>query len=392
MVAKLNLFLNCYYYLLLSRVMPLFKKQKHAKSVLYLAAFYPENAGYHWRVEKWAETMRQAGYKVSIKYALNKNEFKTLYGVKHERFLITFLKRRFRQILESRKYEHVIVRRELLVFNDYGNLFLEKMLSRIHPNAVLDYDDDIAAAKEQPKEITNKFARLLLENGNKFNESLSFYGRFIVASKYLKSQLLDLRPELSEEAILIMPTCVDYDQYSAKNYSSGNDKITFGWIGGEHNYHLIRSILPVLEKQNKETGLELVIIGGQAFDYTEDLSVRFIQWTLETEIEDLYQIDIGLMPLSGSEIDKGKSGFKLIQYMGLGIVSIASGITINKEIIKDEQNGFLVEDNNWEDVIRKVISQRQNFQQIGANAKTTIESRYTFHANQSKYVTFIANS
>lgn len=370
----------------------LLKKKAKPDSILYLAAFFPENAGYHWRVQKWSETLMEEGYNVEIVHALNKDEFYTLKENNFPLFLIRFLRRRFRQVVHSRNFETIIVRRELLLFNDYGNLFLEKLLLKIHPDAILDFDDDIAAAKGQPREIRYIYARLIRENGDKFNQSLRFYNRFIVASNYLKSQLLNLSPDLYHEAVLVMPTCVDYNKYPQKKYSLSDNKVSFGWIGGEHNYPLLESLLPILERVADTAEIELLVISGKPFKYEENLNVHFIPWSLETEVENLYQVDIGLMPLSQLDVDKGKSGFKLIQYMGLGIVSIASAITINKEIVNDKVNGFLVHDDDWEKVIRSVLWQKKNFEMIGSSAKATIDTQFTFQSNKSEYVKFVTNT
>lgn len=370
----------------------LLNKKAKPDSILYLAAFFPENAGYHWRVQKWSETLMEEGYNVEIVHALNKDEFYMLKENNFPLFLIRFLRRRFRQVVHSRNFETVIVRRELLLFNDYGNLFLEKLLLKIHPDAILDFDDDIAAAKGQPREIRNIYARLIRENGDKFNQSLRFYNRFIVASNYLKSQLLNLSPDLDHEAVLVMPTCVDYNKYPQKKYSLSDNIVSFGWIGGEHNYPLLESLLPILERVADTAEIELLVISGKPFKYEENLNVHFIPWSLETELENLYQVDIGLMPLSQLDVDKGKSGFKLIQYMGLGIVSIASAITINKEIVNDKVNGFLVHDDDWEKVIRSVLWQKKNFEMIGSSAKATIDTQFTFQSNKSEYVKFVTNT
>lgn len=192
MLSKLHFFFFLYFYLILSRVILLGKEKvsKQKNTILYFSAFFPDNAGYHWRVKKWAEILEKEGYSVDVVCAINKEEFYDLLNKDHPRFLRTYLKRRFWQIVRSRECETVIVRRELLLYNDYGNLFLEKLLLKIHPNAILDFDDDISAAKNQPRKVTNLYGRLLQEHGNKFNESLRIYQRFIVVSDYLKNKVL----------------------------------------------------------------------------------------------------------------------------------------------------------------------------------------------------------
>lgn len=100
--------------------------------------------------------------------------------------------------------------------------------------------------------------------------------------------------------------------------------------------------------------------------------------------------DIGLMPLNTDKRSMGKSGFKLLQYMGLGIVSIGQNITINNEIIEHNVNSYLVSNiSDWERILIKVLEKDTDFQKLGNNARQRIISRYTFIANYLNLINFI---
>ncbi len=369
---------------------PFISRKKKANSILYLAAFFPGNAGYHWRVQKWVDQLHKEGKKVSVSIPLNGQEFKQLLDNDHQKFLIKSLKRRFWQVVRSGSYETVIVRRELLLCNDYGNLFLEKLLLKIHPNAILDFDDDLAAAKNQPKEITNLYGKLLRENGNKFNESLQRYKWFIVASDYLKKRVLEQNKEISEDAICVIPTCVDYDQYDAKHYPENASHLTIGWIGGDYNYPLLEPVFKVLDELADQYQFSFLVIGGSPIERQTKFPLNFAAWSLETEINDLKKLDLGIMPLLDDEESRGKGGFKLLQYMGLGIASIASPITINKDIIGNEANGlFALTEEEWKIAFVKCMSGAIDIKKLGENGRKRIESSYTFSANKLTYLEFI---
>ena len=357
------------------------RTNKNPRSLLYLAAFFPANAGYRYRVEKWAEIWRARDMQVDIKTVFEKQDFERLLSRNGITLYTCPLWKRTLQVLGSWRYDRVIVRRELLLFNDYGNLFLEKLLLTIHPSAILDIDDDLAASKKEPRKI-GIFGRIMREHPEKFTSSLSHYQSMITGSAYLKEKVLRINPKARVE---IIPTCVDYEKYEPKEYELHTKTISFGWIGGTYNLHLIEKILPALEELGREFPVKLIIISGKALSLNSDIEIINRKWSLETQIEDLKSIDIGLMPLPDNEISRGKCGFKLIQYMGLGIVSVASAITANKEIIDHGENGFLVTNGDWIALIREVIAQRKRWPQIGRKARQKVKDHYSFSANTPAY-------
>ncbi len=397
-VNALLLFFSFYFCFVVVKVAGLFipraKAAKNPKKILFLSAFFPENAGYIYREQKWAEIFRENGFEVEIKNTLDKDRFYKYLETNDVRFHLTNLFKRVWQVLMSGRYDVVIVRRDLLLFNDYGNLFLEKLLLKIHPNAMLDFDDDISFAKNEPREITSSFGKLMLEDGTKFENSLRLYRKFVAGSNYLKELVLSKNAQAVERDICVVPTCVDYESHPQKIYKSENDKpLVFGWIGSNGNLWLLEKIIPQLNELHKHFPLKLLVISGKNVVYDVDFEIENRMWSYETQIDDLRDIDVGLMPLDNTREDKGKCGFKLIQYMGLGIVSIAGAITVNAEIIDDEKNGFLVSpDNDWSRELLKVVKSRGEFEEIGDAARRKIFENYSFAANKEKYIDFIKNT
>lgn len=365
---------------------------KQEKSILYLTAFFPGNSGYHWRAEKWVQALEEKGYHVEIKYALNDHEFYSLRERNVALFHVKFLRNRFKQVLYARNFETVIVRRDLLLFNDYGNLFLEKFLLKNNKNTILDFDDNIGYAKNEPRKIDSLFGKLLLENGKKFNDSLKLYDRFIVGNSFLKEMVLKANEKIDEKNILILPTCVDYDKYEAKNYKQiRNDIITLGWIGGNHNLFLLDKILPALNNVARNAKIELLVIAGKEYQPNcAHFPIKNLNWSLTKEVEYLKQIDIGLMPIGNTERDKGKCSFKLIQYMGLGIVPIATREGMNCEVIDESDfEGFLTDNSQWSETINQVLNQKDQWEEIGRNARKKIMNYYTFNSNFDRLFKFI---
>jgi glycosyltransferase involved in cell wall biosynthesis len=364
---------------------------KSNKRILYLDPFFAESAGTEYRIKKWIPFLEAHNYQVIIKNVYDEKKFKKLVskGDNIIFFQVGFIVKRFFQFFYAITCKTVIVRRTVLLYNEYGQgTFMEILLNSIHPNVILDFDDDMQI--QDPEKSKSIFPKILLENKGKFYSTLNKYERFIVGSEYLKNLVLRYNDRVDLNNILTIPTCVDYEKYPAKDYSDP-EVITFGWIGSIANLIYLDTLIEPLNSIAKDHKIKLLVISGK--DYKNE-SARFeienVKWSLEKEVENLLRIDVGLMPLHNTAMEKGKCGFKLIQYMGLGLVSVASAITINKEIIDDEANGFLVYDfPDWEAVLRKVIKRKSEFNEIGAAARKKIALKYSFTALADPYIKFV---
>lgn len=374
-------------------VSPIIKRRKRAriKSILFLEMFPLDNAGYEYRANKWKDIFNASGTNTEVK-TINKDR-KNYYDLRDNNlslFIIQAIVSRFFQILSCIRYDCIIVRRELLPYCQYGNLFFEKLLLALHANVILDIDDDIAASKHEPRKINSLYGKILLENGNHHNETLKRYKKIIAGSQYLKSLIQKKNNNIHETNIEVIPTCVDYLKHEAKKYDNQKTKISFGWIGGNQNLKVLQNILQVLQEISKKHEIELIIISGEKVVYDTTYKIENYYWSLQTEIDLLMKIDIGLMPLNDTDISRGKCGFKLIQYMGLGIVSAASGITVNKEIIDDGVNGFIVESElKWVAALENIIANKNSWEAIGNAARDKIKSRYSFDSYTEHYLNFI---
>jgi hypothetical protein len=132
-------------------------------SAVWFEPFFPENAGYHWRAAQWEKILAEKGFYTRIKYVSRKKEFDSFFRSYSALFFLKYILKRFWHCFAALRYHTVIVRREITLYNDYGNLFMEKFLLTIHPNVILDFDDDIAASKGEPRKVTSWFGRLMLK-------------------------------------------------------------------------------------------------------------------------------------------------------------------------------------------------------------------------------------
>ena len=116
-------------------------------------------------------------------------------------------------------------------------------------------------------------------------------------------------------------------------------------------------------------------------------SLRFVPWSKETEIQDLLQFDIGLMPLTDDVWAKGKCGFKALQYMALCIPVLASPVGVNTIIIDDHINGFLCDSTTeWEENIQTLIEDQELRKRMGEKGREKVVQHYSVESNSSNFL------
>src|SRR5690606_2440058 len=194
------------------------KDRKKVKKVLYLAAFFPGNAGYHYRLQLWKEQLEIKGLTVKVKGIFRSQQHFDRLLARRNRFLIRSMWKRYWQLLGSFGCDRVIVRRSLLLYNEYGNLFFEKLLLTLHPAAILDFDDNME--RSDANAHPGWYGILTMEKKDKFRRSLRLYKKFIVGSPVLKALVLNHHSQTSPSYILVVPTCVDYAKLPGKSYGN----------------------------------------------------------------------------------------------------------------------------------------------------------------------------
>jgi glycosyltransferase involved in cell wall biosynthesis len=76
--------------------------------------------------------------------------------------------------------------------------------------------------------------------------------------------------------------------------------------------------------------------------------------------------------------------------MASGIVSMASAVTVNRDIVTHGVDGFLVEAaGDWDAELERVLAQSGRFAEIGDRARARVAATYTFEAHLPGYEAFL---
>lgn len=193
--------------------------------------------------------------------------------------------------------------------------------------------------------------------------------------------------------VCVIPTTVDTEKRHNRIKKHGNKAVpVIGWTGSHSTVRQLVPIFPLLEEIHKTQPFEFLLISDIAPQNAPDF-VTFCKWRKETEIEDLLKIDIGIMPLFDTDWERGKCGFKAVQYSALGIPSVVSDVGVNRKIVRDGATGFLCESlpfqsaECWKKALTRLLRDRQLRADTGAAARKHAEDHYSVRAVKAAYTT-----
>jgi len=196
------------------------------------------------------------------------------------------------------------------------------------------------------------------------------------------------------ENVFLIPTSADLKRYSFSNSLRKGDHIRLGFVGSPPTTKYLKLLRKPLGELTKSYDFELRVISAPSYaEYVpfnslfgnfekRGVKVKLIPWSLQDEFYQVQSMDIGLAPLFNKEWEKYKCGFKVINYMAAGITPVASNVGENRYIIQDDVNGFLCENNQqWIEKLRKLIEDETLRKKMGANARRTVEEKYSMEEN-----------
>ena len=191
---------------------------------------------------------------------------------------------------------------------------------------------------------------------------------------------------LFNKQVIKIPTCVDTVNRHNRLKNQLTEKIIIGWTGSQSTLKFLEPVTPVLKSLKDKFDFEFVIIADKAPSFDLPFA-KFVQWNEVTEIEDLLQLNIGVMPLDNDPWCEGKCGFKLIQYLSLGIPAVASPIGVNKNIIEEGVNGYLCNNSEeWIKALTSLIKDESLRRQMGKDGREKMVTNYSIQSQTSNFL------
>lgn len=178
----------------------------------------------------------------------------------------------------------------------------------------------------------------------------------------------------------IVPTVVDLERYPQPAQTDRTETVDIVWIGTPATVGYLRAIAQPLEQLARTRRIRLVVIGGGSVQIP-GVEVKSVPWSADTEAIEISRCHIGVMPLTDSPWERGKCGYKLIQYMACGLPVVASPVGVNREIVQPDRNGLLADgDAQWLEALVALVDDAAMRQRLGAEGRTRVVKDYSVQA------------
>jgi hypothetical protein len=227
----------------------------------------------------------------------------------------------------------------------------------------------------------NPFVRRLL--GRKIDAVMRHSTTVVAGNDYLAERAR----HAGARRVEIIPTVVDADRYQPR-LDRNNPVPVIGWIGTPQTSRYLMPLLPVFSQLKKQIPFRVIAVGARPDDFT-DTVVEVVPWSEDTEVSIIQTFDIGIMPLLDTPWERGKCGYKLIQYMACGIPVVASPVGVNQKIVKHGVNGYLAADNGWGAHLIELLRFPDLRQTLGAQGRRDVEAWYSLQVQAPRLVSLI---
>lgn len=344
--------------------------------VLGLCSYPVESAATRFRMFQYVEPLREHMIDLTIEPFLDSRQFRELYGnggvAAKAAGLIAPLIKRTVGAMRSGRYDLLFVQREAMFFGPPFFEWLYRKLGRLP--MVVDLDDATYVSYISPTYgRLGSFFKFFGKTDDLIRKSCLVVcgNRFIaehVESKGVRS--------------VVIPTVADTDLFTPSETT--REIPVIGWIGTHSTFPSIKFLFPVLERLAQKHRFKLKLVGtGQKQLALNSIEVENLSWSLEREAEDFRSLDIGLYPIvtsasANEDWLKGKSGFKAVQYLAVGIPFVMSPVGVCSEIgVKGETHFNAESPEDWYNALDLLLSDPSLRKRMGKAARDHSLENYT---------------
>lgn len=347
------------------------KKMKSSakKKILVLCKYSRMGASSRLRSLQYLPHLEADGFDVTVSSLFDDAYLKSIYK-REGRSALAIARlyvKRLLALLSCHKYDLIWIEYEVF---PYLPAAAERLLRLLRKPYIVDYDDAIFHNYDLS---SNPLIRRLL--GRKIDTVMRHSACVIAGNAYLAERA----KAAGAPRVELVPTVVDHQRYTPRN-STDNQRPVIGWIGSPSTQKYVVGIRDALDKACKAHDARLMLVGAspQVVSELPGLDVEVVPWSEDREAELIRKMDIGIMPLPDGPWEKGKCGYKLIQYKACSVPVIASPVGVNVDLVNGSQSGLLAGSTaDWESALQQLLESAEQRAKLGASGRQAVEETYS---------------
>jgi len=355
--------------------------------VLALSPIPEDGAGCRFRIAQYVPLLANAGIDVTIRAFYTPQFFRLVYlPGRYTRKAAAFLAltvRRVRHLLDLRRFDVVFLYREAVPI---GPPIIESLIAACGIPIVYDFDDAIFLPAVSD---ANKAFSFLKQPG-RVARILRRSRRVTVGNDFLADYARRHNPEVT-----VIPTAVDTDRFvpRADVRVERNRDLVVGWIGSPTTFPYLERMAGILRQVAERRRFTLKVSGAGRLVHFPGLSVIDAPWSLSDEVQLFNTCDIGIYPLTDDEWARGKCGFKAIQFMACGVPVVAAAVGVNREIVRNGENGFLAATpDEWVEKLDTLLADAALRTRFAEAGRRTIEAHYSLNVTTPQLAAVLASA
>lgn len=328
--------------------------------------------GQRYRVEQWAPYLAEHGVNLEFVPFASPELAASLYRpnamAEKARLMIKDSLRRARHAWSARRYDAVLVHREAALV---GPAWGERLARSRCPRFVYDFDDAVWVPYVSP---TNRYLSYLKFPGK--TRAICRMASLVLAGN---DHLAQWARQYSDN-VHVVPSTVALHDYRVRPANARRGEAVIGWTGSHSSVQYLRLIEAPLARLRQKRAFRLVLVGVSGVSLP-GIDVECRPWNATTEAQDLWDFDVGIMPLPDEPWARGKCGMKAIQYMAVGVPAVVSPVGANRTVVRDGIDGYhAASDDEWVDRLERLLADAELRQRLGRAARASVEASYSAEA------------
>jgi len=335
------------------------------------------------RVELFLPLLEKEGFRYELLTFLDKNAWDVLYqpgkGFLKAWGTLKGFFRRWVHLFRSLKADYIFLHREAA---PVGPPVFEWLLAKVFRKKIIhEYDDAIWIPGGEEISFFKKTLKATWKVKYIIRWSYKVVGGNDFLCEYAKQY---------NSYVIKIPTVVDTENGHHKLKNQEDDKkVVVGWTGSHTTLHNLEEIEHFIPELKKEIEFDFLIISNKPPEWKFDFIYK--EWKAETELEDLLEMHIGVMPLKKGPWFEGKCGFKLIQYLACGIPAVASPVGVNPQLALDKQTGFIANGvKEWKYAITTLVRDDRLRSKMGQAGREHIEKNFSLNSQAFAFLSLFS--